>query len=529
MFVPNLEAEQSAEPVGATPPADMLQSAVPAKPGAAPPPGMIAVDQKEDGSLVDAETGQPPPAPPPPAAIPEVQVTSLGPDATPYVTPPVGPNSSRKDAVQAQFDAMGEQRGISRQLAEEAAATQAATDKITSKQISDAEHGDEEMRAFAEKHFKETEARQAAVDKENDDVSKMKVDPSRYFASMTALQKFLMVLGAGMSGYASGLQGRASNFMDQMFQNQKADIDAQVGEIENRRAGIKERQTAMGSFRQKGLDQMGAKAAVIEGQFRIGEVALKTMAAKTTNSQLKAQYLDRAAQLGAQAGALRETRINADQARSAAAAAAQWQRLKDVEKNRIEVALANSTINKETAAANKDNAEAAERTGASGLLLPHFNMGQGGRLTGFSGPKAQEELAKARGAYAPVLSFKETVNELKELVGPNSSAWDKVNAVGTATNRQIAMLSHQLVSQFVDTNHGGVISPAEREAAEKKIGDITSDVFTGNRLAALEAMGQHLHRITDARVRAMGGVDIEPDKSQPLPDNRLGTTNVKPK
>lgn len=215
----------------------------PGVPGLPPPP-------------VDESLAGPPGLPPPPAELPNQGAAALG----HLHQDPEAESQSRLFQWHAQ-----EQDAEARGQGAAAAAYQ--------QRLQDAAAEDQRKNAIA------TEAG-ARAEKAITDASNMKVDPGHWWSSRSTGQKIMGFIGAAIGGFLQARQQRGSNpFMDQINQEVNADIQAQVANVNNARAGAGQQMSMYEHMRAQFQSESAARYATAAGMY---DAASKMTAAETS-------------------------------------------------------------------------------------------------------------------------------------------------------------------------------------------------------------------------------------------------------
>lgn len=448
-------------------------------------------------------------APPQPYTLPTVTVQSAAPDAAPIAPPIVTNKSTLGQTQQAQLEALDIKRQVAINSAADAAQIGADQTALLNSQQTLGQHHVAEMERVAKEHFDQFQAKQAEIDKENAAVSKMEVDPSRYFNNMSGLQKFLMILGTAANGYVAGMRGGPNETLQSLYQQQKADIDAQVQGINNKRAGIAAKENAVARFRQMGLDDQQIRSALWEGQLKIGEIGLKTLAAKAQTNATRDGYLNAAADFGREAAAMREHRIVSAQQASAAAAARAFEQNLKTNADKREDRLTDATVLEKAAAAGKAEGEAAKFKAEAGQMgpgggLPIYNFagGAGGVLPmGPSKEHAVKLQQDINDKYAAKVGFESAVQEVKNLVQDHAL---QARLGPTEVARRKDALSFTLQNAVLAAGKAGVVSEKERETADKLVRYQPDWFWQNTNWSTLDQLQRDMDRTTHLYAQAHG-------------------------
>ncbi len=89
------------------------------------------------------------------------------------------------------------------------------------------------------------QARQAQLDRESDAVSKLEVDPNRYFSKMGTGGRILAAIGMLAGGVTAGLHGGPNHAQEFLYRAMRDDIEDQKQRIALRRQGVATKQTQL--------------------------------------------------------------------------------------------------------------------------------------------------------------------------------------------------------------------------------------------------------------------------------------------
>lgn len=145
--------------------------------------------------------------------------------------------------------------------------------------------------------------RMAKLDLMAKDFSNSHVDPNHYWSSMDTPRKILSILALGAGGFAGGYSGRGGNAVaDQIDNEVKNDINAQVANIANKKSAIELQNTLLGRNMEilKNTDDAAAATykQLLEGQVRKIDALMTNTQNPITKANLgvvKGQLLQKAA------------------------------------------------------------------------------------------------------------------------------------------------------------------------------------------------------------------------------------------
>lgn len=130
-----------------------------------------------------------------------------------------------------------------------------------------------------------------------DDIAKQKIDPKRLVKSMGVGDKIGHILGSALGGFASGFKGGPNDFLDRFDKQVAQDIEAQVNEIDNKKASVSARNSIFGQMLAETGDR---RLAAMQTRNLMYEAAKQHIAAEdarlgipelSTNAQQKIQAL----------------------------------------------------------------------------------------------------------------------------------------------------------------------------------------------------------------------------------------------
>lgn len=174
-----------------------------------------------------------------------------------------------------------------------------------------------------------------------DDIAKQKIDPKRLFKSMGTGERVAHVLGASLSGFASGFRGGPNDFLDRFDKQVAQDIQAQIDETDNKKAQLGARQTLFGqmlsesgdhrlaAYQTRNLMYEAAKQHIAAEDARLGIPELST-GAQQKISAIQHQQDQLNTQMSAESLQQKQQQMAAAAAARAHAEQQAWQRQKEV-------------------------------------------------------------------------------------------------------------------------------------------------------------------------------------------------------
>lgn len=159
------------------------------------------------------------------------------------------------------------------------ARSQAEIQANTRYHLEDLARIDQERHAMEQKQLASW---QADTDKKNEDISTQKIDPTRIFHNQSDGDKFAFILAASIGGALQGAGLTSSNAtLDQANKMMDRDIAAQKDAIDNKRAGLQQRNTMYGQYLQQygraDLASMETKSSMFESaKLQLSELAAQT-------------------------------------------------------------------------------------------------------------------------------------------------------------------------------------------------------------------------------------------------------------
>lgn len=297
-----------------------------------------------------------------------------------------------------------------------------------------------------------------AYETANADLTNLKVDPDRWYASRSTGQKIAGALAVALGGYQRGLAGRGDNpMLKAMNKAIDQDVRTQLLEHKDKKAGVASKKNLVGFYRDRLQNDQQAVAAA---KMKInGDAQMRVLAFKAKNK-------------GTQAG------LNADKL------------LIDlqVSEARYKAEFARSSM-KENYAAQKE--ERANRALNIGVI-------QNGRMLQANTPEAaaktREDVAKLNSAKRTITAINSYLNEYDVIDYANPSSEVKAK-MGAATTALKASFRIMLVGP-------GTISDADRvliNEALPKLGGGWGSV-TGKDLARYNALLQQFEKDTEDRI-----------------------------
>ena len=259
------QVAQAAQNIGLPPPAPPMQMPGGDMIGAPPPQGR--------GPGTPAALGGDLGTPAPPPGVINMPVQEMkseagqAPGAAPWLKDYMDPAWVQKDlpkpprpltlgekVAQAQQDYLGsfdeKKQGIT-----DAAEIKAANDQkiaLMNQRLAEKQQRDAAIAADAQETAERRQREMmAATDRMNEQLSKQKVDPSRYFKNMDDGHRLMFVIGASLGGYLQGIGATQGNtFLDHADKMIDRDIAAQESDLKNQREGINQRNTMFSQFMQ---------------------------------------------------------------------------------------------------------------------------------------------------------------------------------------------------------------------------------------------------------------------------------------
>lgn len=307
------------------------------------------------------------------ASLPPVSAAGVG----------AGPGSLYSDAASARrqlVDAISGAGDLRRQAGQQEVArtidVAALNEALAAKQQRDSEIQREEDERAALRH-------QSYLDESlrmSDEISKAKVTPDRFFRNATVGQQVAMGIGAVVGGMLSGLQGGPNQFLDRLDRYVDKDIQAQLQEIDNKKAALSQRNSVFGQMMQSAGDRRlaamqyrNASYEAAKGWINARAQALGTPEALTRAEQAANEIDQRLAGMNYdwanQALAAYQANARAAAAARAAAEEKAWQRQMDLtklgleqDKLKIEAAKVQGDVVKDV---EKEDAAALRQTAAA--------------------------------------------------------------------------------------------------------------------------------------------------------------------
>jgi hypothetical protein len=155
-------------------------------------------------------------------------------------------------------------------------------------------HAEIDMKAQEDAHEK-TQALIGRNQELADDIGRQKIDPKRLAKSMGAGERIEHVLGASLGGFLRGFQGGENKTLERFDNEVTRDIQAQINEIDNKKAQLGARQNLVAQMIQETGDR---RLGVLAARNLYYEAAKQKLAA--TDAQLGVPEIKTAAQQQAQ-------------------------------------------------------------------------------------------------------------------------------------------------------------------------------------------------------------------------------------
>ncbi len=211
----------------------------------------------------------------PPAGGPS---TAIAPPPAMQLTPPryIPPgyddrrNPWRKSGQERFFEADGREKGALDEQARLAAGDQLRSAALTEDLAGQIKVQEDATRLAEARRQDEARQREAQVTTLVDDVQSSKIDPGRFYSSMSVGAQASSIIAAALQGAANGLMGRGGNEMLTRLDALNAqDIDAQKGTLAAKQSALSGRQNLLQQMRARFGDErqaeIGAKLALYEG------------------------------------------------------------------------------------------------------------------------------------------------------------------------------------------------------------------------------------------------------------------------